>query len=319
MKALKFFFLLLFLALITDYVSADEAKLNAHQILTKMRHAMTVLNYQGTVIFSKEGSLEPMKYFHVSQNGVEQEYLSSLNSPLREIIRNKNDVIFLFKETQQVVVKNRNFEQSFLIDMPENIQELDSMYHFDNPVEEIVAAKPSYAITIQPKDEFRPARKLWIDKESFVPLMLAVYDLSGKTLQKVMFTDMEIKDLIPFKDLADLPVKATEQANLPLTHASFITGKLPLGFREIFFAIAPLHDDSKQPVEHLLLSDGLASVSVYVENKNPATGDNVPDGLQSIGATNSYTRTINNSVITVMGEVPEQTVKMISENIKLRK
>ena len=304
--------------MVTASVFAGDTKLNAQQILMQMRKAMSTLNYQGTVIFSKVGSIEPMKYFHASQNGVEQEYLLSLNSPMREIIRNSNEVIFLFKETHQLVVKSRNFEQSFLIDMPNDLQELESVYRFDKTGEEIVAMKPSYMITIQPKDEFRYVIKLWIDKQDFLPLMLAVYDLSGKLLEKVMFTEIEIKNFVPFRDVANLPVKSSQQLNLPLTQASFVVNKLPQGFREIFFALTPLHDNTKQPVEHLLLSDGFTSVSVYMENKNTNTEDIVPVGPQSIGATNSFSRTIHNSQITVMGEVPEQTVKLIAEGIELR-
>ncbi len=318
MMAIKRFFWAFFLSLVTTTVCAVDSSLSSQQILMEMRQAMNTLNYKGTVIFSKDGSVEPMKYFHSSQNGLEQEYLLSLNSPLREIIRNNNEVIFLFKETQQVVVKSRNFEQSFLIDMPSDLHDLDSVYRFDKIDEETVAMKPSYVIAIQPKDEFRYVRKLWIEQQHFLPLMLVVYDLSGKVLEKVVFTDMEVKDFVPFKDVASLPIKPEQQLNLPLSEASFVVNKLPQGFREIFFALTPLHDNSKQPVEHLLLSDGFTSVSVYVENKNAGTGDVVPDGLQSIGATNSFTRTINNLQITVMGEVPEKTVKLIAEGIELR-
>lgn len=317
MMAIKRFFGVLFLLLVTATVYAGDSTLNSRQILMEMRQAMMTLNYQGTVIFSKDGSVEPMKYFHSSQNGLEQEYLLSLNSPLREIIRNNNEVIFLFKETQQVVVKSRNFEQSFLIDMPGDLHELDLVYRFEKADEETVAMKPSYVVAIQPKDGFRYVRKLWIEQQHFLPLMLVVYDLSGKVLEKVMFTDMEVKGFVPFKDVSSLPIKPEQQLNLPLSEASFVVKKLPQGFREMFFALTPLHDNN-QPVEHLLLSDGFTSVSVYVENKNTGTGDVVPDGLQSIGATNSFTRTINNLQITVMGEVPEKTVKLIAEGIELR-
>lgn len=318
MMRIKYFSSLILLLLTTASVFAGDAKLDAQQILTKMHQAMNTLNYQGTVVFSKDGSVEPMKYFHASKNGIEQEYLLSLNSPVREIIRNSNEVIFLFKETQQVVVKSRNFEQSFLIDMPHDLHELDSVYRFDKIGEETVAMKPSYVIAIQPKDEFRYISKLWIEQKHFLPLMLVVYDLSGKLLEKIVFTDMEIKDFIPFKDVANLPIKPNQQLNLPLTQTSFVVNKLPQGFREIFFSITPLHDNTKQPVEHLLLSDGFTSVSVYMENKNTNTEDIVPDGLQSIGAINAFSRTIHNSQITVMGEVPEQTVKLIAEGIELR-
>ena len=41
-------------------------------------------------------------------------------------------------------------------------------------------------------------------------------------------------------------------------------------------------------------------------------------GLQSVGAVNSYSRTINNYQLTVMGEVHAETVRFIAEGIKLR-
>ena len=72
--------------------------------------------------------------------------------------------------------------------------------------------------------------------------------------------------------------------------------------------------NAEQPVDHLLLSDGFTSVSIYMENKSAA----MQSGLQSVGAVNSYSRTINNYQLTVMGEVPAETVKFIAEGIKLR-
>jgi sigma-E factor negative regulatory protein RseB len=75
--------------------------------------------------------------------------------------------------------------------------------------------------------------------------------------------------------------------------------------------------DSKQPVEHLLLSDGFASVSVYVEN-NLQPGFRSEDSIHQIGAVNFFTRAVDGSLITVMGEVPAKTVKFIAEGIKLR-
>jgi sigma-E factor negative regulatory protein RseB len=51
-----------------------------------------------------------------------------------------------------------------------------------------------------------------------------------------------------------------------------------------------------------------------MENKSAA----VQSGHQSVGAVNSYSRTINNYQLTVMGEVPAETVKLIGEGVKLR-
>ncbi|MEY3288065.1 MAG: hypothetical protein RLZZ419_307 [Pseudomonadota bacterium] len=316
MTAVKHFFVVWILS--TGIVWAKEPELTARQVLMKMNHAMTVLNYQGTVAFFKNGKLEPMKYIHAANKGIEQEQLLSLNSPLREIIRDTGKVSYLLKETQQTIVDYRPFEHSFLIDMPRNLDDISVLYRFTIVGEENVAMLPSYVIAIQPNDKARYPRKIWVEKYSFLPLKIALYDNSGILLEQVVFTDIDIKNTLPFvavkrKDTGHLaqPIHSV-QTQSPDQPAFLVTG-LPAGFREIFFARKPIHN-TEQPVDHLLLSDGLTSVSIYMENNN--TG--MLSGLQSVGAVNLYSRTINNYQLTVIGEVPAETVKFIAESIKLR-
>jgi len=299
-------------------VSAREPGLNAQQILVKMNHAMEVLNYQGTVAFLKNDKLEPMKYVHAAEKGVQQERLMSLNSPLREIIRDAGKVSCLFKETQQMIVDHRPFERSFLVEVPKNLDEMEAIYQFDIVGEENVAMLPSYVVAIQPKDHARYPRKIWIEKQQFLPLKVVVYDNSGVPLEQVVFTEIEVKDALPFVDVkfsdAIHPPQHIHQL-LPQSsdQAAFVVSELPKGFREVFFTRKPMHN-AGQPVDHLLLSDGFTSVSIYMENNSAA----MESGIQSVGAVNSYSRTINNYQLTVMGEVPAETVKSIAEGIKLR-
>ena len=88
---------------------------------------------------------------------------------------------------------------------------------------------------------------------------------------------------------------------------------MPLGFKEIFFSQQQMHH-TDQAVDHLLLSDGFTTVSVYMES----TAIGMPSGLHSVGAVTSYSRTLNNYQLTVMGEVPAETVKLIADGVKLR-
>ena len=316
MTVVKGFFVALLLSI--GIVSAREPELNAQQILVKMNHAMEVLNYQGTVAFLKNGKLEPMKYVHAAAKGVQQERLLSLNSPLREIVRDAGKVSCLFKESQQSIVDHRPFERSFLVDVPDNLDEMAAIYQFEVVGEENVAMLPSYVVAIKPKDDARYSRKIWIEKKQYLPLKIVLYDNSGVPLEQVVFTEIEVKDALPFVDVKFLDSAYAAQHIHQLQpqssdQAAFIVTELPKGFREVFFTRKPMHN-AEQPVDHLLLSDGFTSVSIYMENKNPA----MQSGLQSIGAVNSYSRTLNNYQLTVMGEVPAETVKFIAEGIKLR-
>ncbi|MCL7422374.1 MAG: MucB/RseB C-terminal domain-containing protein [Methylobacter sp.] len=312
----KRFFLVLLLS--TRTVFAADLELNARQALTKMTHAMRVLNYQGTVAFLRNGKLETMKYFHAAEEGIEQERLLSLNSPLREIIRDADKVSCLFKSTQQVVVDHRPVGRSFLVDLPQNLDELSAIYDFEIVGEENVAMLPAYVVAIQPKDDFRYVRKIWIEQQQFLPLKVAVYDLSDTILEQVVFTDLQVKETLPFVEVkfgeASGAVKHIHQLQSQASDkAAFVINSLPTGFQEIFFTRRPMHN-SNQPVDHLLLSDGFAAVSIYMENKNTT----MQQGLQAVGAINSYSRTIDDWQLTVMGEVPAKTVKFIAEGIKLR-
>lgn len=316
MTVVKRFFVVLLLSI--EVVSAREPDLDAQQLLTKMNHAMDVLNYQGTVAFLKNGKLEPMKYIHAANNGIQQERLLSLNSPMREIIREAGKVSCLFKETKQTIIDHRPFERSFLVDVPMNLNEMGDIYQFVVVGEEDVAMLPSYVVAIQPKDNARYPRKIWVEKQQFLPLKVAVYDNSGVLLEQVVFTNIEVTDSLPFVDVKFLdaiyPAQHIHQSPTQSSdQAAFVVTELPKGFREIFFSRRPMRN-SKQPVDHLILSDGFTSVSIYMENKTEA----MQPGLQSVGAVNSYSRTINNYQLTVLGEVPAETVKFIAEGIILR-
>jgi sigma-E factor negative regulatory protein RseB len=316
MTVVKRFFVVLLLSI--GIVSARESELNGQQVLEKMNHAMEVLNYQGTVAFLKNGKLEPMKYVHAADKGVQQERLTSLNSPLREIVRDAGKVSCLFKETQRMIVDHRPFERSFLVDVPKNLDEMGDIYQFEMVGEENIAMMPSYVVAIQPKDNARYPRKIWIEKKQFLPLKVVLYDNSGVPLEQVVFTEIEVKDVLPFVDKkfsddARLAQHIHQLQSQTSEQATFILPELPKGFREVFFTRKPMRN-SEQPVDHLLLSDGFTSVSIYMEKKSAA----MESGLQSVGAVNSFSRTINKYQLTVMGEVPAETVKTIAEGIKLR-
>ncbi|MDD5578598.1 MAG: MucB/RseB C-terminal domain-containing protein [Methylobacter sp.] len=327
MTVVKCFLLVLLLSIKT--VSAEESGLTASQSLLKMAHAMQSLNYQGTVAFLRNGKLETMKYFHAAEKGIEQERLVSLNSPLREVVRDSDRVSCLFKSTQQIVIDHRPVVRSFLVDIPKNLQELSGTYNFEIVGEEEVAMLPTDVIAIQPKDNFRYVRKIWMEKQHFLPIKVVLYDLSGATLEQFVFTDLQVKDTLPFVDFkfsdavnrsgrksppdSKAPPPIAQLQSQTSVEPDFILTELPPGFRKIFFTRRPIHN-SDQPVDHLLLSDGFSAVSIYMEHKN----SDMQPGLQSVGAVNSFSRIIDDSQLTVMGEVPAKTVRFIADGIKLK-
>jgi sigma-E factor negative regulatory protein RseB len=314
----KLFFLALLLSTATfSFTAADSKGTSAFQaksVLKKMSNAMKVLNFQGTVVFLRNGKLETMKYFHAAKNGAQQERLVALNSPLREIIREAHTVSCHFKAAKQTVIDYRPFERSFLVDLPDNLEQLDNVYQFDMVGEENIAMLPAYVVTIYPKDNLRYVRKIWIEKNYFLPLKIAVFDLAGQVLEQTVFADLQVKDSISFVS-SPLAVRPEEQDQESFqdearTFSGFKVEKMPAGFYEVFFTRTLMHNLG-QPVDHMVLSDGFSTVSIYMENKNAF----FEQGLHTIGAVNSYGRSMGEFELTVMGEVPATTVKFIADQI----
>ena len=75
----------------------------------------------------------------------------------------------------------------------------------------------------------------------------------------------------------------------------------------------PLGPDRGQAV-HMVFSDGLASVSVFIE----PVADSTTLGLGALasGAISIYKRVLNGHLITALGEVPEAAVKRIGDAIR---
>jgi sigma-E factor negative regulatory protein RseB len=71
------------------------------------------------------------------------------------------------------------------------------------------------------------------------------------------------------------------------------------------------------PVNQLVLSDGLASVSVFI---HAAAGDDPPpQGPGRAGAASTFTALVEGQHVTAVGEVPPRTLKAIVSSIARRR
>jgi len=302
---------------ISATVASADSSLDGLHWLKKVNEAMKSRNYHGTVVFMKNGQIDTMKYQHSVENGVEFERLTSLNSPLREVTRKSSEIKCLYKETSQKIETRHPLDRSFIVNLPPHPENLEDFYLLAATGQEMVAMRPTQIIAILPKDELRYARKLWADTQTGLPLKVEVYGLDGTALEQVLFTEM-VLDAEPSPP--DGPTQAGAEPNPQqvIEAHSFDSSPYqiktwPPGFEKIFF-IRNTMQQSKKTVDHLLISDGFSTVSVYFEAK----GDKGIDGLRSLGPVNSYSRTIDDLQITVLGEVPVKTVEMLGQGVEIR-
>ena len=308
-------FYLFFVCFVDAY--ATEQTIPARDLLMRMTKAMSSLNYHGTIALFRNGKLETLKFSHSVNEGSEQERLVSLNSPLREIIRNSKQVKCIFLDSKQVVVDHRPSRRSFLMDLPENLKMAEKLYILKLEANETIAMQPTQVVSIKPLDKYRFARKIWVAEKSHLPLKFELTDDKGTILEQMVFTDIAVLESIP---KIDIQVDTTpnvrhihQMQTLDFKLSSFALNQVPPGFEKMFFTHQSISEKG-QPVEHLLLSDGFSSISVYLEK----TSQQLEVGHQSAGAVNSYFRQLVGHQLTIMGEVPTRTLQFIADGFHFK-
>ncbi|MDH5407865.1 MAG: MucB/RseB C-terminal domain-containing protein [Gammaproteobacteria bacterium] len=295
------------------------------KLLDKMQHAAHMVSYDGTFVYSQNSQLSAMRIIHSADSKGERERLVSLDTSGREVIRDAKSVTCFLPDSKAVVVEKKRPPVQFPPPFPKNIEHLTAQYTFTLKGEERVAGQLAQKLDVQPKDHFRYGHQLWIDKKTGLLLKTHLLNEKGKPVEQFMFTHITYLKHVPEKllkpgvDSRDLIwYEAAGDVNLNIKNSTpklaWQVKKIPSGFKRDHTRKHTMPRTNK-PLEHLVYSDGLASISVFIEDKKD--NDNLIGGTR-MGAVNAHGRSINGYHITAVGEVPHATVKMISESIEYK-
>ncbi|KAB7627554.1 MucB/RseB C-terminal domain-containing protein [Alkalilimnicola sp. S0819] len=313
---------LLFSLLCLPALAAAQDPDDARGWLERMREAVRERNYIGTFVYRHRGQLETLRIIHRAGPGGERERLYSLNGSAREIIRDNDKVTCILPDDKSVLVDNRPPGNPFADWVPEDIAALGEHYEFRLGADGRIAGRPAKALHIRPRDNYRYGYQLWLDKASGLMLGASLHNDAGEAVEQLLFTSLDTPQSI---DEALLQPGASGEgftwyrgqerggAGSSAEDASaWSVAKLPPGFT-LLRRYQHEGREATGPREHLLFSDGLASVSVYIE---PLAGMPVFDGMSRMGAVNAYGRQLDDHQITAMGEVPAATVRAIANAVR---
>lgn len=315
--------LLLWLALAAEAQAdkSDSSEGAALRWLTDMRQSLATLSYKGEVAYLKDGQVESFQLFHASKSGQEQERLVSMNRPLREVIRSAGQVACYFPDTKKAFIENKpTGRSSSLVDLPEDLSQLTRYYRVNLQGQEYVARRLSQVVGIEPRDDYRYARLIWVDSESKLPLRFEMLDEDGQTVEQMVFTSVSVVESIPEAELEpsvrvdNFTRQSGQTETLPLDSLPWTLQGVPEGFQIISYSRMK-RDPSDRPVDHVMLSDGFSSVSIYIEAKSKGTVKEYP---KRVGTLNAHSARIGEYFVTALGEVPPKTVQAIAHGVRYR-
>ncbi len=295
---------------------------SARQWLDGMSNALQLLNYDGTFVYLHDGKLETMRIVHQASEQGEQERLVSLTGSPREVLRDDKVVTCIMADSKSVMV-GKSRPRSPFPTVPEDLDSLSRYYQLQDVGEDRIAGHMTRVVTITPKDHFRYGYRFWIDSANYMLLKSDLTGVDGEAIEQVMFTDLNVSERL--STLALQPTLTGEGYSWTRQGADgrdsavnpgtpgWIVESLPAGFVLTDFQRKRMRKGGAS-VEHLVFSDGLATLSVYVEKL--MSDDKSFLGLSTMGALNAFGAVVDGHQVTVVGEVPPATVQMVARSVQ---
>jgi len=281
------------------------------QRLQRMASALETVNYEGTIVYLHDSRLETLHITHRVEHGRVLEKLVSLNGPPRSVTRESDRVTCEFPDAQILSVKRRGLGQNLLAARAVDPDALSEHYTLHLLGQARVAGRPTDVVGIIPADDFRYGYRFFLDRESGLPLKFDLIGQQAKPILQIMFTSLTLlpPSETPLDVPSDVPAQAQKEPGQEVNQSSWRFEGLPPGFRLITHD--GWQDDQGLHIEHLLLSDGLASVSLYIES-----GQNAGlAGSSRIGAVHAAGDVVDGHQVTVVGEVPEKTITAVLASV----
>ena len=306
------------------FAAGDTSPHSARQWLDSMSGALQTLNYDGTFVYLHDNRLEAMRIVHQASPGGEKERLIALTGSAREVLRDEKVVTCIMPDNKSVMVGQSRPRQPFP-DVPEDLDSLSPYYQLRDAGEDRIAGRMTRVIDITPRDKFRYGYRFWIDTTNFMLLKFELKDVGGTAIEQFMFTGLTVGDRISPATLEPSLTgegynwfrqeSGSEDPAVNPVQSAWTVTLLPAGFK--------MTDSQRRRVrqggehaEHMVFTDGLATVSVYVEKV--MANETGFTGLSNMGAMNAFGSVLGDYQVTVVGEVPEATVQSVARSVARR-
>jgi sigma-E factor negative regulatory protein RseB len=283
---------------------ASRAADDPASLLQRAAAAFDNLQYQGTFVYLHDGRLDAMRVTRSVGPEGSIERLVALTGERRELVRDATGT------RCTVGGGSLTLAEAGRVAMPapdlQRLADPESPYVMAVVGRDRVAGHEALVLDARPRDAARYGYRLWIEPQSGMLLGSTLIGPTGVAVEQIMFVDLVLQP--PAEGAAPGQARAQAAAAAPPQVAGdedWTVADLPPGFRLVGRAA-----DSAPGARHLLYSDGLASISVYVEPRG-----NAPVGSHRRGALSVYGRTLDQHQVVVVGDVPPATVERIARSV----
>jgi sigma-E factor negative regulatory protein RseB len=273
-------------------------------LLQRAAAAFSNLQYQGTFVYVHDGRLDAMRVTRSIGPQGSVERLVALTGERRELVRDASGTRCTLGGGALTLA------ESGRIGLPApdlgRLADPESPYLMAVVGRDRVAGHEALVLDARPRDAARYGYRLWIEPQSGMLLGSTLIGPNGLAVEQIMFVELALQaPAAAAEPVAEPASVAAAATSVPGPDAAWTVADLPEGFR-----LVGRTADTAPGAQHLLYSDGLASVSVYVEPRGTA-----PTGSHRRGALSVYGRALDAHQVVVVGDVPPATVERIAKSV----
>ena len=301
----------------------------ADEWLQRMQSATSRRSYVGTFVVSSSGGLYSSRIWHVCDGTQQVERVESLTGIPRSTFR-RNDDVFTFQPLSKVVrVEKREASGLF-----PNLHQLDGasvaeFYSAKSIALDRTAGHEADVVQFAPKDKFRFGYLIWSERKTGLVIKAQTLDLNGHVIEQSAFSELILDVAVKADKLVQMMNHTegyrVEKPEVIKTTAAAEGWQLKTavsGFKPVScFKRMPEGKLAGEGALQWIFSDGLASVSLFLENFDRQR--HLQESLRSMGATQTLTRRLHDASgewwLTVMGEVPTQTLLSFAQSLERKK
>ncbi|MDR5860318.1 MucB/RseB C-terminal domain-containing protein [Halomonas eurihalina] len=277
-------------------LAEQEAPASADAWFVRSRWASHCYVFQARAVRIGVDGVRTLALSHDVTNGIEREVARFLDGP--PVVHERNGGV------------GRLGGETGAVRLESSVRHLEDLYRLRLAGESRIASRQAVRLEIEPLDDQRYGRRLWLDSSTALPLKQVLLDESGRAVETFQITELRDPELYR-GEIERLPGMGSQVEH------SWRPGWLPKGFEPQVTEVSEVVDSD---VEQRVYGDGLATLSLFVE---PVSGQQLlKPGVHRLGVSHAAVqhRELGGRPrqVVVMGELPPSVLQRVAESVEWR-
>jgi len=291
--------------------------------LQRAAQAARNASYAGTYAHSNGDRASTIRITHIAIGNDEQERIEPLDGAPHEIVRHNDDMFCYFPDAKTVRLDRRVSARFFPAIFSAPAATVVANYKPSFGKSESVLGFDCQWIKLEPKDALRFSQSVCSEMNTGLIIRSKTFNAQNQVIEQYTFTELRIGQAVPrneVKSTFEARVKRWFTDSRPRDEAKGVeTGwainDVPAGFQKVT-EVHRTMPGRAAPVSQIVLSDGVASMSVFVEANT--TPPRTAEASSEDGTTAFFVHPMGDTLVSVLGEVPLSTAQQVARSVGRR-